>query len=460
MKEKKLRGAEKATRERMPYKITIIGGGSSTFTPRLLRLFMSSEVLRGSTIMLMDIDAHRLEMMDTLCKLLVKREGSSLTIESTMDRRESLTGADFVIAAIAVGGFDAWEKDIEIPARYGVYMPIADSIGPGGMMRAFRHIPPLVAVCKDLEEVAPKARFFNYTNPATANCIAMRRASSIKVVSLCTCSSIPRNAERLASWAGVEPEQLVTPAPAGGLNHCASILELRLGDGRDVFPLIKERITQPVARWGLENYGILPYCWSHWTEFYPALCRLEEEYKGRLQGLKMRHGVVVHDMEKRRARACKWEQVTERLARGEEESSLDVLCEEVSEQVGPVGPVVEVIEALIENRNEIHVVNVPNRGAIDNLPPEAIVEVSAMVGGYGIQPIHVGPLPEPVAATLRQHITVQELTVEAALTGDRQIALQAFLQDPQIASVLTPEGTVDLLDELLEAHADYLPRFR
>lgn len=454
MKEAKLRGAEKATRERMPYKVTIIGGGSSTFTPQLMRLFMNSEVLRGSTIMLMDIDAHRLETMDTLCKLLVQKEGSSLTIESTMDRQQSLTGADFVIAAISVGGFDAWEKDIEIPARYGVYMPIADSIGPGGIMRAFRHIPPLVAVCKDLEEVAPKARVFNYTNPATANCIAMRRTSSVKVVSLCTCSGIPRNAELLASWAGVEPEQLVTPAPAGGLNHCASILELRLRDGRDVFPLIRERITQPVTKWGLENYGILPYCWSHWTEFYPALCRLEQEYKGRLQGLKMRHGVGVHDMEKARAGARKWEQVAERLVRGEEEFSLDVLHKDESVQV------VEIMEALIENRNEVHVVNVPNRGAIDNLPPEAIVEVSAMVGGYGIQPTHVGPLPEPVAATLRQHITVQELTVEAALTGDRQIALQAFLQDPQIASVLTPEGTVDLLDELLEAHADYLPRFR
>lgn len=142
------------------------------------------------------------------------------------------------------------------------------------------------------------------------------------------------------------------------------------------------------------------------------------------------------------------------MARGEEEISLDVLHKDESVQV------VEVMESLIENRNEVHVVNVPNRGAIDNLPPEAIVEVSATVGGYGIQPIHVGSLPEPVAATLRQHITVQELTVEAALTGDRQIALQAFLQDPQIASVLTPEETVNLLDELLKAHTDYLPQFR
>ena len=162
----------------------------------------------------------------------------------------------------------------------------------------------------------------------------------------------------------------------------------------------------------------------------------------------------VHDMDKERARARHWEEIVERLASGEEEVSLDVLPKGESVQV------VELIEALVENRNEIHVVNVPNQGAIDNLPYDAIVEVSAVVGGYGIQPLHVGPLPEPVAATLRQHITVQELTAEAALTGDRHIALQAFYQDPQIASVLTLEETEALLDELLEAHADSLSQFR
>ena len=438
----------------MSYKITVIGGGSSTFTPQLMQLFLGSKVLQGSTITLMDVDARRLETMHTLCAQLVEKEGSSLSIESATDRRESLVGADFVISAISVGGMDAWEKDIEIPARYGIYMTIADSIGPGGIMRAFRHIPPLVAVCKDLEEVAPQARVFNYSNPATAICIAMHRASAIEAVSLCTCSIIPRRAEYLAGWAGVEPDDLVLPAPAGGLNHCAAILDLRLKDGRDALPLIGEHLTQPVAKWGLETYGILPYCWSHWTEFYTALSRLEDEYTGRLQGLAMKYGLHVHDMEKERARALHWEQVVERLATGEEDISLDVLPKGESVQV------VELIEALIENRNEIHVVNVPNRGAIDNLPQEAIVEVSSLVGGYGIQPVHVGPLPEPVAATLRQHITVQELTVEAALTGDRHVALQAFLQDPQVASALTLEETAALLDELLEAHADSLPQFR
>ena len=439
----------------MAFKITVIGGGSSTFTPQLMRLFLGSKVLRGSTITLMDVDAHRLEVMDRLCQQLVQWEGADLVVESTTDRRESLTGTDFVIAAISVGGMDAWEQDIEIPARYGVYMPTADSVGPGGIMRALRHIPPLVAMCKDLEEVAPKAWVFNYTNPATANCIAMRRASRIQVVSLCTGTTVPRDAKFLADWAGVEPDEVACPAPAGGLNHCAAILALRLKDGRDAFPLVKERVIHPVIKWGLENYGILLYSWTHWTEFYPALCRLEAEYRGRLQGLWMKYGIPVHDMEHERARVRQWEELVEQWARGDgERVSLAELPTDESVQV------VQLIEALVEDRNEVHVVNLPNRGAIENLPYDAIVEVSSLVGGYGIRPVHVGPLPEPVAAMLRQHITAQELTVQAALSGDRHVALQAFLQDPQIAARLAPEETAALLDELLEAHADYLPQFR
>ena len=438
----------------MAFKITVIGGGSSTFTPQLMRLFLGSKVLRGSTITLMDVDAHRLEVMDRLCQQLVQWEGADLVVESTTDRRESLRGTDFVIAAISVGGMDAWEQDIEIPARYGVYMPTADSVGPGGIMRALRHIPPLVAMCKDLEEVAPKAWVFNYTNPATANCIAMRRASAIHVVSLCTGTTVPRDAKFLADWAGVEPDEVACPAPAGGLNHCAAILQLRLKDGRDAVPLVKERVIHPVLRWGLENYGILLYSWTHWTEFYPALCRLEAEYRGRLQGLWMKYGIPVHDMEHERARVRQWEQLVEQWARGDgERVALAELPADESVQV------VQLIEALVEDRNEVHVVNLPNRGAIENLPREAIVEVSSLVGGYGIRPVHVGPLPEPVAAMLRQHITAQELTVEAALSGDRHVALQAFLQDPQTAAKLAPEETSALLDELLEAHADYLPQF-
>jgi alpha-galactosidase len=196
-------------------KITIIGGGSSTFTPQLMRLFIESEVLSGATVTLMDIDERRLRVMENLSRHLVKREKADLRIEATTDQRESLVDADFVITAIAVRGTDAWEVDIELPAKYGVYMPIGDSVGPGGIMRAFRHIPVLVGVGRDLEEVSPGAVVFNYTNPVTANTMAMRKYTEIETYGLCSCSSIPRNAKYLGDLLGVDGDGLSLPAPAG-----------------------------------------------------------------------------------------------------------------------------------------------------------------------------------------------------------------------------------------------------
>ncbi len=439
----------------MPAKITIIGGGSSTFVPQLMRLFIGSEVLAGSTITLMDIDSHRLEVMDRLCRILVEREEADLTIESTTNQRESLVGADFVITAISVGGMDAWEKDIEIPAKYGVYMAIADSIGPGGIMRAFRHIPVLASVADDVSQVAPRAWIFNYTNPVSAIITALRRhRPEVRSVGLCTCSSIPRNARYLAEWAQVDPDEILVPAPAAGLNHCAFMLDVRLRDGRSAFPLMLEHVEQPVVRWGLETYGVLPYCWSHVTEFFPALSQLEEPYQGRLQGLAMKYGIHVHDMSRERERSERWERLVQAWASGqEEEVSLDVLPSAEAIEV------VEIMEALLTHSNAIHVVNVSNRGAIENLPDDAVVEVTSQVGGYGIQPVHVGALPEPLAATLRNHITTQQLTAEAALTGDYKTALQAFIQDPQTQARLAMEDIEKLMRELFEAHREHLPQF-
>lgn len=440
----------------MAYKIAIIGGGSSTFTPQLMRLFIRSDILRGSTVVLMDIDAKRLEVMTNLCRKLAEKENAELKVEKTTNRKKSLKGADFVISSIAVGSFDAWEKDFEIPAKYGIYMPIADSVGPGGIMRAFRHIPILVKMCQELEELSPDAWVFNYTNPATSNCRAMRRASSIKSFSLCTCSTIPHGVnEYLASLTNIDPKKLRLPAPAAGINHCAGILELYFKDGRDALALIKKKVKRPFIKWVLETYGILPYCWEHWIEFFPFHCRLEDKYKGRFQGMKMQHDVTVQKVKNHRLRARKWERLAEKWTRGENAKlSLDILPPDEAVQV------VEVMESIIENRNEVHVMNLPNQGAIENLPDEAVVEVSSVVGSYGIRPVCVGALPETLAATLRQQISVQELTVEAALTGSRKTALEAFMQDPQIHSVLTPKETEKLLDELLKAHSEYLPRFR
>lgn len=438
----------------MSHKITVVGGGSSIFTPQLVALLTRAPLLSGSTICLMDINPQRLELMDALSRHLVESTGSDLHIESTTDRLQSLTGADFVITTIAVGGFDAWEKDIEIPARYGVYQPIGDSVGPGGILRSFRHVPLLVQICRELEQVSPDAWLLNYTNPATALCMAMARESRISVVSLCTNTVYLRDEKFFANWAGVKPGELLVPPPAAGINHCAGVLELHFKDGRDAFPTVLKRARNPIIRWGLEVHRFLPYAWPHWQEFYPSMCKLQGKYSGRLQGMTMSYGHPVHDMDQERARVHHWEELLARWRAGEVQVSVDSLPRTERVQV------VEIIEALLGDREEVHVVNVPNRGAIDNLPDQAVVEVSAVVSRQGIRPIHVGPMPEGIAAFLRLHIAVQELTVKAALSGDRRLALQAFELDPFNAATLSLEQTSQMLDEMLSAQAAHLPQFQ
>jgi alpha-galactosidase len=438
------------------YRIAIVGGGSTTFVPPLLKLFISSSPLRGSTIVLTDIDAQRLELMAAVCRRLVSQTQADLKIESTLNRREALTGTDFVIASIAAGGFDMYECDLEIPARYGIFTYGGETTGPGGLMNACRHIPVLVDICHEMEKVAPDAWLFSYTNPDTCVMMALEQASTLTKVALCTCSSIPRHPEQLAMETGLAAGDLLVPALAGGLNHCAAILELRLQDGRDAFPFALPRIVKPFVKEMLERYGIMPYCAGHWTEFYPGHTRLAEPYKGRVQGLELMYGRHVRDMAAHRERVREWERGARRwLEEGEGEEEVFRSSLTAGEGI----EVVDVIEALVENRNEIHAVVTTNRGAISNLPFHAVVEVSAVVGGYGIHPVHVGPLPEPIAANLRQHVGVFELVVEAALTGDHKIALDALLLDAQTSAVLTLSETKKLLNELIEAEAAFLPQF-
>ena len=438
----------------MSYKITIVGGGSSMFTPQLIALMIQSKTLQGSTIALMDINPQRLELMDILSRQLVQKTGADLKVESTTDRIEALTGADFVIPTISVGGFDAWEKDLEIPAKYGVFTPYGDSIGPGGIMRAFRHALPMVQMCKDLENVSPKAWVLNYTNPASCLAWVMNRESKIKIVSLCTNTVNMRNEKFMATLVGVKPGELVLPPTIAGINHCSAIIELHMKDGSDAFPLMMKKARHPLMRWGLETHHIMPIVWPHWCEFYPSMSKLKSEYKGRVQGLSLSYGMQVKDMQFETGRIRQWERLVEGWARGEGEASLAA--------IPPTEPVqvVEIIEALVEDRKEIHGVNIPNHGAIENLPEDAIVEVMGLVSGQSIRPIHAGKLPESIAAFLRLYIASQKLTAEAALTGDRRIALQAFELDPFVAGNLDLDKIPLLLDEMLLAHADNLPQFK
>jgi alpha-galactosidase/6-phospho-beta-glucosidase family protein len=441
----------------MAIKLTVIGGGSSSFVPALIRRLMESQALGDATVTLMDIDERRVRTMEALAQKLIAGARSRLRVEATLDRRESLVDADFVITTIAVGGMDAWEKDIEIPAKYGLVMHIADSIGPGGIMRALRNAPVLAAVARDVADVAPDAFVFNYANPASAEALALRSVPEVKSLSLCSCTAQPASAAWLAQHVGVEPEEIAMPVVVAGINHCASVTQLRLRDGRDGLALARAGAEQPVVKWVLDTYGVLPYCWPHWVEFHPQMQYVDEPYNGRAQGIQVRYGIRTHDMNYERSRVGQFQSLAEEwtkpdagpvtladLPPGDEDEGIEV---------------VEIMEAIIENRNETHIVNTVNDGAIPNLPADAIVEVNAFVNAYGIHPIHAGPLPEPLAAHLRQYVALQKQMVTAALTGDRRAALHAFLLEPTIAGRLDLDQTQSMLDEMLAAHADHLPVF-
>jgi alpha-galactosidase len=442
----------------MAFKVTIIGGGSSSFVPVLLRRLIQSGPLGDATVALMDIDERRLGVMQELGDRLVAGEQSPLRVTSSLDQRDALAGADFVIAAISVGGFDAWAQDMEIPGRYGLVMHVADSVGPGGIMRALRNAPVLAEVARNVAEVAPDAHVFNYTNPAPTEALAMRAAApAARTYALCSCTGHPSSAQWLAEQAGVEPGEIAMPPVVAGINHCASVTELRLLDGRDAMPLVRANATNPIVRWALDTYGVLPYCWSHWVEHFPQMQRLEREYAGTAQGVEMRYGITTHDMAYEKARVAELEALAARwtapdagpvtladLPPGDEDWGIEVI---------------DIMEAIVENRNQTFVVNAPNGGAIPNLPDDAVVEVNCSVNGYGIRPIAAGPLPEPLAAHLRGYVDFERQVVKAALSGDRDAAMHAFLLDPNIQARLELEQIGALLDDMLRANAEWLPLF-
>ncbi len=441
----------------MSVKVTMIGGGSSSFVPPLLRRFIQSAVLADTELTLMDVDEARLQTMVKLAEKLVEAEQSPLAVRGTPDQRESLRDADFVIAAISVGGMEAWADDIEIPARHGIVMHVADSIGPGGIFRTLRNAPVLESVARDVAEVAATARIFNYTNPAPVQALAMLTVPGVHVTSLCSGTQLPTSADWLARQAGVAPELIDMPPVVAGLNHCTAVTELRLRDGRNGLELARQNATTPIVKFALETYGVLPYCWDHWVEFFPQMQRLEAAYEGRAQGMPMRYGVTVHDMEKERARVHEYEQLVrewmspdagpvtlEDLPLGEEEEGIEVI---------------EIIESIVDNRSEVHIVNARNDGAIPNLPDDAVVEVLARVNAYGVMPLRAGSLPEALAAHLRHYVSVQNQMVKAALSGSRLDVLQAFLLDPLTQSHLDLQQTQALVEEMLAANAPYLPRF-
>ncbi len=447
-------------------KISLVGAGSTVFAKNLIGDILGFPELAESTISLHDIDPIRLGTSEVVAAKAAASLGANPTIEATTDRKASLDGADYVITMFQVGGYEpSTVIDFEVPKRYGLDQTIADTLGVGGIMRGLRTIPVLLEMAADMEEVCGDATLLQYVNPMAMNCWALSRASSIATVGLC--HSVQHTAEQLAADIGVPIDEV--SYRCAGINHMAFYLEFahRTGGGLvDLYPKIDEFArTNPAPLRGsaertdggieglsdavrYEMYRRLGYFVTesseHFAEYVPWFIK-----EGR-DDLLDRFGVPIDEYPRRCVRQiARWEDMRADLEAPD--SELEVTP---SDEYGA-----GIIHSMETGQPRVVYGNVANDGLIDNLPQGSCVEVPCLVDANGVQPTAVGALPPQLAALMQTNVNVQSLTVEAALTGNRDHVYHAAMLDPHTAAELDLDQIWSLVDDLLDAHGDMIPAF-
>jgi alpha-galactosidase len=441
-------------------KITLVGAGSTVFTRNLCSDILLTPVLQDCTISLMDIDADRLAQARSLVQAIIDRRRLAAQVEATTDRLEAVKDADYVITTFQQGGLDAFKLDIEIPQRYGVEQCVGDTLGPGGVFRALRTIPVLLDLCADMDDVAAlDALLINYVNPMAANCWAVAEASGRPHVGLC--HSVQGTSEMLARWIDVPYDEV--SFLCAGINHQAFFLDF-VRNKQDLYPLIWKAIErpeieaeEPVRIELMRHFGyFVTESSGHASEYVPYLRKtakmIEEELVPRFAN--ERDGWFDWGRTGGYLRTC----IRRAAESGQEyQELLDGVRDLPTTRTHEYGSYI--IEAMQTNRPARINGNVPNTGLIDNLPYGCCVEVPCLVDGAGIQPTSVGSLPTQLAALNRWSVNVQELIVEAALTGDTEAVYHAVMMDPLTAAVCTLSQIRAMVDEMLEAQAAWLPQF-
>ncbi len=434
-------------------KITFIGAGSLGFTRNLARDILTFPLMRDATLTLMDINAERLEFARKAVQRIVDEGNYPAKVEATMDRVEALEGADAVLVTILAGGTDVWRYDIEIPKQYGVDTNIGDTRGPSGIFRALRTLPVMLGIVKDMERHCPDAFMLNYTNPMAMLCRAMQRESFIRLTGLC--HSVQGTASMLARWIGAPMEEVTYTC--AGINHQAFYLNYEW-NGRDAYPLIREAVKQPdvyneeIVR--NEMFLHLDYYvtessghnseYNWWFRKRPDLI---EKYC--IHGTGWNPGEYAYILKEYQRREDSWKEDAEQWFAAETPISLERGHEYAA----------HIINAL--QGGEIYQFNgnIPNTGVITNLPEGACVEVPVFVDKAGFHPVHVGPLPPQLVALVHLSATIEEMAVEAALTGDARLVFQAIAYDPLTAAVLSLAEIKTMVNEMFQKNRDYLPQF-
>lgn len=457
-------------------KLVIIGAGSAMFTQGLVADLIISG--RPWHLGLVDVDPKALQVAVGLSRRMIQAKDADVTLESSVDRRDVLPATDVVVTTIGVGGRRGWEADVYIPRKYGIFQPVGDTAMAGGISRAMRLIPAMVDIANDVVRLCPEAHFFNYANPMSVICWAVRKVTPAKIVGLCI--GVYDVQEELADFIG-KPRDEVT-AQAVGLNHFTWVYDLRW-KGQDAWGLVRERLAREKAR-GLREAGVAesvapggdttrapagwapdarcaanPFSWSlfeaygaypavndrHVTEFFP-----ERFPEGCYYGKQL--GVNAYSFEGTIASGDRIYQEMRAQATGEK--PLDVAV--FDRAAGEHSQLLEILISIEEDGRRFATANLPNRGAVPALPAEAILETTCSATGRGLQPLHVADFPASLASPLIRKIAAHQLTVEAALTGSRKLFVEALLAD---GCVSDPIVAGKLTDELLAAHKANLPQF-
>jgi alpha-galactosidase len=427
-------------------KTVFLGAGSTVFARNLLGDILGHEELAGSEIVLHDIDEERLATSELVARRVCEALKAPATVTATTDRRAALDGADFAINMIQVGGYEPCTvTDFEVPKRFGLRQTIGDTLGIGGIMRGLRTIPVLLSMCHDMEDLCPDVWFLNYTNPMAINCRAINRASRIRTVGLC--HSVQGTAFELSLDLGIPYGEI--DYLAAGINHMAFYLRLER-DGEDLYPRLQALARSgPIPNDNLVRYDVLRHLGyfvtessEHFAEYVPWYIKRDRpELVDRLN--------IPLDEYPRRclAQIANWEAERRRL---EGDGAIEVL------------PSFEyaatIIRSIVTGKPRVIYGNVANDGLIDDLPTGCTVEVPCLVDGNGVQPTRIGALPPQIAALIRTNVNVHELTVEAALTGRLDHVYHAAMLDPHTAAELDPDQITDLVDALLSAHGEWIPR--
>ena len=455
----------------MSRKLVLIGAGSAIFTQGLVADLILNPDLGPWELGLVDIDEKALRTAQGLADQMVAMKNADITVQASLDRTELLPEADYVVCTVGVGGRRAWEKDVFIPRKYGIYQPTGDSVMPGGVSRALRMIPVMVEIARDIEDLCPEAWFFNYSNPMTAICWAVREASGVPVIGLC--HGLPFVIKQLAYYIGAHPEEVT--ALYAGLNHLTFIFDLRW-NGVDGWNLVRERLAKeqriplphedrwqkflelgdelesfeaadnPLS-WSLfDMYGAYPSCNDrHVTEFFPERFPNGEYYGKTLgvdaftfEGTVAQGDKIYADMQ---AQALGEQPINDRIfepTAGEHEYLLDI------------------IRAIEFDSQTIYAANLPNLGAVPNLPYDAILEIPAVVTASGLRPLQITDFSDPLAELTERKFASARLSAQAALVGERSLFVDALLAD---GSVVDRKIAEKLANELLEAQREYLPNF-